>query len=150
MAEGGSAALTCEFSLGLQASIVCLLHLCRAGTASRQQAPPGTRRSLGHDASAPDPPFPQSSSFLPPSPRSPLASISSRHHHDPLLGFLPGHALSSRSLHPAKSFVSSHLGLNALGLNADALISLQGQSPLAGRPAWVTPEGHTPQLPSSS
>ena len=120
-----SARLTCGVLTGAAGKYGYLLHLCRAGTAPKQQAPPGTRKSLGCEASAPDPPSPTLlPSFLPP-PVPPLASTPPIPTLTPSLASYPDVLFPLRSLHPAKSHVSFHLGLGA-----DALISLQGQRPL--------------------
>lgn len=100
----------------------CLSALpLQAGTAPKQQASLGTRKPLECEASAADPPSPLFffPSFLP---WSFLASTLSHHHPDPSLASFPDMFFPLRSLHLAKSLVSSHLRLSA-----DALISLWGR-----------------------
>lgn len=103
-----------------------LLHL-RAGTAPKRQPLQGSGSLWGMR--------PQLQTLLPPViflpsfPSSPLASTPSHPHPDPSLASYPDMLFPLRSLCPAKSHVSFHVGLRA-----DALISLPGQSPL---PVWL-------------
>lgn len=106
------------FSVGLPCKCWLFATSPQAGTAPNHRPLWGPRSLWGVRPSS-RPPFPHSSSFLPPPCPHP-----SHHHPDPSLASYPDMLFPLRSLRPAKSLVSSH---SALG--ADALISLPGQSP---------------------
>lgn len=105
----------------LQALPICLTYAGRDSPKSAGPCGPVGAGGLEASAAGPPPPTLLPSFLL----WSFLASTPSSHHPEPSLASYPDMFFPLRSLHPAKSLVSSHLGLSA-----DALISLPGKSPL--------------------